>query len=90
MKLNANQVEFKETTRKLEHKIEELQGQLKEKVDAQSRITTNLRIKLDREILMLKEKSPPYIWKIEEFREILRDAKRGRDTDIEWLFFQWT
>ena len=87
MKLNANQVEFKETTRKLEHKIEELQAQLKEKVDAQSRITTNLRIKLDREILMLKEKSPPYIWKIEEFREILRDAKRGRDTEIESGYF---
>ena len=86
VKLNDTQEEFKETTTKLEHKIEELQKQLKEKVDAQAQLTTNLSIKLDRvdrEISELKEASPPYMWKIDGFREMLRDAKRGRDTEIE-------
>ena len=36
---------------------------------------------------MLKEKSAPYVWKIEEFRENLRDAKRGRDTEIASGYF---
>ena len=86
VKLNDTQEEFKETTTKLEHKIDELQKQLKEKVDAQTQLTRNLSIKLDRvdrEISELKEASPPYMWKIEGFREMLRDAKRGRDTEIE-------
>ena len=86
VKLNDTQEEFKETATKLEHKIEELQKQLKEKVDVQTQLRRNLSIKLDRvdrEISELKEASPPYMWKIEGFREMLRDTKRGRDTEIE-------
>ena len=81
VKLNDTQEEFKQTTTKLEHKIEELQKQLTEKVDAQAQLTRNLSIKLDREMSELKE--APYMWKIEGFREMLRDAKRERNTKIE-------
>ena len=85
VKLNANQEQFKETTRKLESKIEALEKQFKEKFqlfELQMQLTTNLGIKRDNEILKLKEESQPFVWKIEYFREILKDAKRGRSTFI--------
>ena len=84
-KLNANQEHFKETTKKLESKIEALEKQFKEKFqffELQMQLTTNLGTKRDNEILKLKEESQPFVWKIEYFREILKDAKRGRDTVI--------
>ncbi|XP_078350403.1 TNF receptor-associated factor 6-like isoform X1 [Oculina patagonica] len=83
VKLNTNQEEFKETTRKLECKIEAME----KKLDSQKQLTANLGTKLDGEVLKLKEKSPPYMWKIEGFNEILRDAKRGWDTEIESGYF---
>ncbi len=83
VKLNANQEEFKETTRKLESKIEALER----KLDSQKRLTANPDTKLDKEVLKLKEESPPFMWKIEYFSEILRDAKRGRNTEIKSGYF---
>lgn len=85
MQLNANQEQFKEATTKLERKIEALERQFKEKFqlfELQTQLTTNLGTKRDREILKVKEESQPFIWKIEDFREILKDAKRGRGTLI--------
>lgn len=84
-KLNTNQEQYKETTRKLENKIEALEKQFKEKFqlfELQIQLTTNLGIKRDNEILKLKEESQPFVWKIEHFREISTDAKRGRNTVI--------
>lgn len=89
LKLHANQEEFKDTTRKLENKIEALQKELKEKVDAQAQLTKNLGIKLEGEVTKLKGESTPFMWKIEGFKEILRDAKRGRDTHI-WSGYFYT
>ena len=83
--MNANQEQFKETTRKLESKIEALEKQFKQKFqffELQMQLATNLGIKRDNEILKLKEESQPFVWKIEYFREILKDAKRGRSTFI--------
>ena len=85
MKLNANQEQFKETTRKLESKIEALKKQFEEKFqgfDLQMQLATNLGTKRDNEILRLKEESQPFVWKIENFRESLKVAKRGRNTII--------
>ena len=83
MKLNSNQEEFKETTRKLECKIEALE----QKLDSQKKLTADLGKKLDKEVQKLKEESSPYVWKIEYFSEILRDAKRGRETEIRSSYF---
>ena len=83
VKLNTNQEQFKETTRKLESKIEALEKQFKEKFqlfDLQIQLATNLGTKRDNEILKLKEESQPFVWKIEYFGDILKDAKRGRNT----------
>ena len=85
VKLNASQEQFKETTRKLESKIEALEKQCKEKfqgLELQMQLTANLGTKRDNEILKLKEGSQPFVWKIECFREMLKAAKRGRDTII--------
>ncbi|KAL9954684.1 hypothetical protein ACROYT_G042252 [Oculina patagonica] len=79
VKLNTNQEEFKETTRKLESKIEALE----EKLDSQKQLTA----KLDGEVLKLKEKSPPYMWKIERFSDMFRCAKMGWETEIESGYF---
>ena len=90
VKLNANQEQFKETTRKLESKIEALEKQFKGKFQSfelQMQLTTNLGTKRDSEILKLKEESQPFVWKIEYFREILKDAKRGRKTLSLGAFF---
>lgn len=90
MQLNANQEQFKEATTKLERKIEALERQFKEKFqlfELQTQLTTNLGTKRDREILKVKEESQPFIWKIEDFREILKDAKRGRGTLISSSHF---
>lgn len=84
-KLNTNQEQYKETTRKLESKIEALEKQFKEKFqlfELQIQLTTNLGTRRDNEISKLKEESQPFIWKIEHFREISKDAKRGRNTVI--------
>ena len=84
-KLTANEEQFKETTRKLESKIEALDKQFKEKFqffELQMQLTTNLGTKRDKEILKLKEESQPFVWKIDHFREILKDAKKGRNTVI--------
>ena len=85
VKLNTNQEQFQETTRKLESKIEALEKQFKEKFqlfELQIQLTTNLGTKRDNEILKLKEESQPFVWKIEKFRDILKDAKRGKNTVI--------
>ena len=89
-KLTANEEQFKETTRKLESKIEALDKQFKEKFqffELQMQLTTNLGTKRDKEILKLKEESQPFVWKIDHFREILKDAKKGRNTVIVSGFF---
>ena len=85
VKLNANQEQFKETTRKLESKIEALENEFMEKFqgfELQMQLTTNLGTKRDNEILKLKEESQPFVWKIEYFRQMLKVAKRGIDTMI--------
>ena len=68
VKLIANQEEFKETTRKLESKIQ-----------AQKIFTW----KLVREVQKAKEESPPYMWKINDFTKTQRDARRGKELFIE-------
>ena len=85
VKLNTNQEQFNETTRKLENKIEALEKQFKEKFqlfELQTQLATNLGTKRDKEILKLKEQSQPFVWKIECFKEMLKDAKRGRNSSI--------
>ena len=85
VKLNANQEQFKETTRKLESKIEALENEFMEKFqgfELQMQLTANLGTKRDNEILKLKEESQPFVWKIEYFRQMLKVAKRGIDTMI--------
>ena len=87
MKLNANQEEFKETTRKLESKIEALEKQLKEKLDSQKILTVNLGTKLDGEVLKLKEESQPFVWKIEGCKQFLKAAKRGIEMNLYSSYF---
>ena len=72
VKLNKNNEEFQEVTRKLEAKIETLEKSMK-----------NLSVKLNREVLKLKEESPPFVWKISGFNGLLKSAKKGINTDVE-------
>lgn len=87
VKLNATEVKvkkFEETTTKLELQIAELQLKLEEKGTARARLTGEQASKLqslDREISKLKEESQPYMWKIEEFRDLFRDARRSRERE---------
>lgn len=83
---------FEETTTKLELQIAELQLKLEEKGNAQARLTREQASKLqslDKEISKLKEESQPYMWKIEEFRDLVRDARRSRESEytLESYFF---
>ena len=91
VKLNKNQEDFKEKTRKLEAKLETLEQQVKEKWNAlQTQLTTDLSAKLDREILKLREESQPFLWKITGFSELYDQAKlnrRGQTTLESGLFF---
>ena len=90
-KLDKNQEEFKETTRKLEAKLETVEQQVKEKWNAvQTQLTTDLSAKLDREILKLREESQPFVWKITGFSELYEQAKlnrRGQTTVESGYFF---
>ena len=72
VKLNKNNEEFQEVTRKLEAKIDTLEKSMK-----------NLSVKLNREVLKLKEESPPFVWKISGFNGLLKSAKKGINTDVE-------
>ena len=83
VKLNKNQEEFKEVTGKLAAKVETLEQQVQAKWNRQARLTADLSVKLDREMLKLREESRPFIWKICRFNELFRLAKRGIDTDLE-------
>ncbi|KAL9954677.1 hypothetical protein ACROYT_G042242 [Oculina patagonica] len=81
VKLNTNQEEFKETTRKLECKIDALNH----KLDSQTQLTASLGTKLvtvDRKLLKLKQELPPFVWRIEGFSVMLKQAKRGKETRI--------
>ena len=72
VKLNKNNEESQEVTRKLEAKIDALEKSMK-----------NLSVKLNREVLKLKEESPPFVWKISGFNGLLKSAKKGINTDVE-------
>jgi len=91
IKLDKNQEDFKEKTRKLEAKLETLEQLVKEKWNAvQTQLTTDLSAKLDREILKLREESQPFVWKITGFSELYDQAKlnrRGQTTLESGYFF---
>ena len=83
VKLNKNNEEFQEVTKKLEAKIDALEKQVEDKWNFQQKLTRDLSVKLNREVLKLKEESPPFVWKISGFNGLLKSAKKGINTDVE-------
>ena len=83
VKPNKNNEEFQEVTKKLEAKIDALEKQVEDKWNFQQKLTRDLRVKLNREVLKLKEESPPFVWKISGFNGLLKSAKKGINTDVE-------
>ena len=83
VKLNKNNEEFQEVTKKLEAEIDALEKQVEDKWNFQQKLTRDLSVKLNREVLKLKEESPPFVWKISGFNGLLKSAKKGINTDVE-------
>ena len=83
VKLNKNNEEFQEVTKKLEAKIDALEKQVEDKWNFQQKLTRDLSVKLNREVLKLKEESAPFVWKISGFNGLLKSAKKGINTDVE-------
>ena len=85
VKLNKNNEEFQEVTKRLEAKIDALEKQVQVKWNSQQQSMKDLSLKLDRqnkEVLKLKEESPPFVWKISGFNGLLKSAKKGIKTDV--------
>ena len=57
VKLNKNNEEFQEVTKKLEAKIDALEKQVEDKWNFQQKLTRDLSVKLNREVLKLKEEA---------------------------------
>ena len=86
VKLNKNKEEFQEVTKRLEAKIDALEKQVQVKWNSQQQSMKDLSLKLDRqnkEVLKLKEESPPFVWKISGFNGLLKSAKKGIKTDVD-------
>ena len=86
VKLNKNNEEFQEVTKRLEAKIDTLEKQVEKKWNLQQQLTTDLSVKLNRqnrEVLKLKEESPPFVWKISGFNGLLKSAKRRINTYVD-------
>ena len=86
VKLNRNNEEFQEVTKRLEAKIDALEKQVEEKWNFQQQSMKDLSVKLNRqnsEVLKLKEESPPFVWKISRFNGLLESAKKGLKPDVE-------
>ncbi|CAH3026912.1 unnamed protein product, partial [Porites evermanni] len=83
VKLNKNNEEFQEVTKRLEAKIDALEKQVEEKWNFQQQSMKDLSVKLNREVLKLKEEPPPFVWKISGFNRLFKSAKKGINTDVE-------
>ena len=86
VKLNKNSDEFQEVTKRLEAKTDALEKQVQEKWSFQQQSMEDLRVKLNiqnREVLKLKEESPPFVWKISGFNGLLKSAKKGINTVLD-------
>lgn len=82
VKLNRNNEEFQEVTKRLEAKIDALEKKVEEKWNSQQQLTTHLSV-LNRKVLKLKEESSPFVWNISGFNGLLKSAKKGINTGVD-------
>lgn len=82
VKLNRNNEEFQEVTKRLEAKIDALEKKVEEKWNSQQQLTTHLSV-LNRKVLKLKEESSPFVWNISGFKGLLKSAKKGINTGVD-------
>ena len=84
VKLNRNNEELQEVTKRLEAKIDALEKQVEDEWNSQQQLTTDLSVKLNREVWKLKQESPPFVWKMGGLNGFLKLAKkRMGETEFE-------
>ena len=54
-----------------------MKRKLEAKIDTLEKSMKNLSVKLNREVLKLKEESPPFAWKISGFNGLLKVAEHS-------------
>ena len=67
------------TTGKLEQRISGLEKQVKELADANSALSSKLDAQ-SKELLILKNESPTFVWRVDDVNEILNKAKKSGGT----------
>jgi len=79
--LDLTCVTFKETTGKLEQTVKTLEKKVQELTTANSALSSKVDAQ-KKDILRLSNESTTFVWKVDGFSEILKQAKSGSDENI--------